>query len=80
MKAFSSLLLDIKGMSDEDKLFNFISGLKSWVQNESCRPKVSDLPSASVAAKSFVDFKSHKTRQRMRRIKAKSLVLGQDLC
>ena len=27
VKEFSSLMLDIKNMSDEDKLFNFMSGL-----------------------------------------------------
>jgi len=34
LKTFSSLLLDIKVMSDEDKIFNFTSGLKPWAQNE----------------------------------------------
>jgi len=33
VKAFSSLLLDRKGMSDENKLFNFISRLKPWPSN-----------------------------------------------
>ena len=28
VKDFSSLMLDIKNMSDEDKLFNFMSGLQ----------------------------------------------------
>ena len=30
VKKFSSLMLDIRNMSDEDKLFNFISGLQGW--------------------------------------------------
>jgi len=28
VKTFSSLFLDIKGTSEEDKFFNFVSGLK----------------------------------------------------
>ena len=34
MKEFSSLILDIKDMSEVDKLFNFISGLQGWAQTE----------------------------------------------
>ena len=30
VKEFSSLMLDIKNMSEEDKLFNFLSGLQPW--------------------------------------------------
>ncbi|KAL8097590.1 hypothetical protein AgCh_030643 [Apium graveolens] len=30
VKEFSSLLLDIKNMLDEDKLFNFLAGLRPW--------------------------------------------------
>jgi hypothetical protein len=30
IKDFSSLILDIENMSEEDKLFNFISGLQPW--------------------------------------------------
>ena len=31
VKTFSSLMLDIKNMSEENKLFNFMSGLQPWV-------------------------------------------------
>ena len=30
VKTFSSLMLDVKNMSKEDKLFNFMSGLQPW--------------------------------------------------
>ena len=30
IKEFSSLMLDIKNMSNEDKLVNFMSGLQEW--------------------------------------------------
>ena len=34
VKTFSSLILDIKNMSEEDKLFNFMFGLQPWAQLE----------------------------------------------
>lgn len=57
VKEFSSLLLDIKNMSDDDKLFNFLAGLKPWAQAELRRQAVKDLPTAVAAADSLVDFK-----------------------
>ncbi|KAK9113309.1 hypothetical protein Syun_020106 [Stephania yunnanensis] len=58
VKEFSSLLLDIKNMSEEDKLFNFTTGLQTWAQAELRRQGVKDLPGAIVAADSLVDFKT----------------------
>jgi hypothetical protein len=57
VKDFSSLILDIENMSEEDKLFNFMSGLQPWAQAELRRQNVKDLPSAIAAADSLVDFK-----------------------
>ena len=34
VKEFSSLMLNIRNMSGEDKLFNFISGLQGWAQTK----------------------------------------------
>ena len=34
VKEFSSLMLDIKTMTEEDKLFNFMSGPHEWAQTE----------------------------------------------
>lgn len=53
VKEFSSLMLDIKNMADEDKLFNFILGLQPWAQTELRRQVVRDLP----AANGLVDFR-----------------------
>ena len=58
VKQFSSLLLDISNMSEEDKLFNFLSGLQPWAQTELRRQGVKDIPSAMAAAESLVDFRS----------------------
>ncbi|RVW21233.1 hypothetical protein CK203_114573 [Vitis vinifera] len=57
VKEFSSLMLDIKNMSEEDKLFNFMSGLQGWAQTELRRQGVRDLPAAMAAADCLVDCK-----------------------
>ncbi|XP_034674441.1 uncharacterized protein LOC117905666 [Vitis riparia] len=57
VKEFSSLMLDIKNMSEEDKLFNFMSGLQGWAQTELRRQEVRDLPAAMAAANCLVDYK-----------------------
>ncbi|KAL0461313.1 UNVERIFIED_CONTAM: hypothetical protein Slati_0018900 [Sesamum latifolium] len=57
VKEFSSLLLDVRDMSEEDKLFNFMAGLQPWAQTELRRQGVKDLPSAIAAADCLADFK-----------------------
>ncbi|KAH7845877.1 hypothetical protein Vadar_006951 [Vaccinium darrowii] len=57
VKEFSSLMLNIKNMSEEDKLFNFMSGLQNWAQLELRRLGVKDLSSAIAAADGLADFK-----------------------
>ncbi|KAL3529307.1 hypothetical protein ACH5RR_008629 [Cinchona calisaya] len=46
VKEFSSLLLDIRGMSEDDKLFNFMAGLQQWAQTELQRQGVQNLQQA----------------------------------
>ncbi|KAL0380934.1 UNVERIFIED_CONTAM: hypothetical protein Sangu_0157700 [Sesamum angustifolium] len=43
-------------MSEEDKLFNFLSGLQTWAQTKLRRQGVTDLPSTIAAADRLVDF------------------------
>ena len=57
VKDFSSLMLDIKDMSDMDKLFNFLSGLQPWAQAELRRQGIKDLPTAMAAADGLVDYR-----------------------
>ena len=57
VKEFSSLMLDISNMSEEDKLFNFMSGLQTWAQAELRRQGVKDIPSAMATAEGLVDFR-----------------------
>lgn len=62
VKELSSLMLDIKNMSEENKLFNFMSGLR-WAQIELRRQGVKDLPSAMDAADSLVSYKLGKSSE-----------------
>ncbi|KAG8372953.1 hypothetical protein BUALT_Bualt12G0120700 [Buddleja alternifolia] len=62
VNAFSSLMLDIREMSEEDKLFNFMAGLQGWAQAELRRQGVKDLPSAFATADSLVDFSGIEVR------------------
>ncbi|KAL2934734.1 MAGUK p55 subfamily member 7, partial [Bienertia sinuspersici] len=57
VKEFMSLLLDIKGMFEEEKLFQFVTGLKPWAQVKLRRQKVVDLNGAIVAAEVLVDLR-----------------------
>ena len=57
VKEFSSLMLDIKNMSEEDKLFNFMFGLQGWAQTELRRQGVRDLPAAMAVVDCLVDYK-----------------------
>ena len=57
VKEFSSLMLNIRNMFDEDELFNFISGLQGWAQTELRRQEVRDLPAVMAITDCLVDFK-----------------------
>ena len=57
VKEFSSLMLNIRNMSEEDKLFNFVSGLQRWAQTELRRQGVRDLIASMAAADCLVDLK-----------------------
>lgn len=50
-------MLDIKSMSDEDKLFNFILRLQPWPQSKLWKQAVRDLSMAIIAIDSLVDFR-----------------------
>lgn len=54
---FSTLLSDVKDMSEEKKLFNCMDGLVSWAQAELRRPGVKDVTQA-IVAKSLSDYKT----------------------
>ncbi|KAL2251720.1 UNVERIFIED_CONTAM: hypothetical protein Sindi_2294300 [Sesamum indicum] len=65
VKAFSALMLNIRDMSEKDKLFTFMEGLKPWARLELQRQRVTDLSSAVTAAERLADF-NPETRQMCR--------------
>ncbi|KAL0395007.1 UNVERIFIED_CONTAM: hypothetical protein Slati_4466900 [Sesamum latifolium] len=67
VKAFSALMLDIRDMSEKDKLFTFMEGLKPWARLELQRQRVTDLGSAMTAVEHLTDFvlETRKDRQTM---------------
>ncbi|XP_077217959.1 uncharacterized protein LOC143852459 [Tasmannia lanceolata] len=55
VKQFSALMLDIKSMSEQNKLFQFLEGLKPWAQTELQRRGVQNLVEAMTAAEKLFD-------------------------
>ncbi|CAL9084505.1 unnamed protein product [Musa textilis] len=56
VKQFSALMLDIEDMSEKDKLFSFLDGLKPWAQQELRRRNVTDVIGAIAVAERLTDF------------------------
>lgn len=56
IKEFSSLMLDIKNMPKEEKLFNFFCRLQPWAQVDLRRQNVKDLAMAIAATNSLVEY------------------------
>ncbi|KAL0319928.1 UNVERIFIED_CONTAM: hypothetical protein Sradi_5254300 [Sesamum radiatum] len=57
-------MLDIRDMSEKDKLFTFMEGLKSWARLVLQRQRVTDLGSAMAAAERLTDFASEARKYR----------------
>ena len=56
MKEITSLLLAINDMSEEDRLSNFLTELRPWVQIEVRREWAKDLPTTIAYAEASVDY------------------------
>ncbi|OIT19054.1 hypothetical protein A4A49_65850, partial [Nicotiana attenuata] len=56
VKEFSSLMLNVSNIAEEDKLYYFMSGLKGWAQLELRRQNVQSLSTAIAAADALADF------------------------
>ena len=50
VKQLADLLLDIRDMSEKDKVFCFVEGLKPWAKTELYEQRVQDLTSVYAAA------------------------------
>ncbi|KAA0062527.1 uncharacterized protein E6C27_scaffold43900G00020 [Cucumis melo var. makuwa] len=56
VKQFAGLMLDIRDMSEKDKVFCFVEGLKPWAKTKLYEQRVQDLTSAYAAAERFFDL------------------------
>ena len=57
VKEFSSLMLEIPNMTENELLFNFMDNLQGWVEQELKRQGVQDLAIAMAVAKSLTNYK-----------------------
>ena len=63
VRQFSWLMLDIRDMSEIDKIFNFIKGLKPWVKNKLYEQRVQTLSTAYVIVEQFFDLDSDEPQE-----------------
>ncbi|KAJ9678514.1 hypothetical protein PVL29_020638 [Vitis rotundifolia] len=57
VKEFSSLMLEIPNMTEEELLFNFMDNLQGWAEQELRRRGVQDLATAMAVVESLTDYK-----------------------
>ncbi|KAA0059143.1 uncharacterized protein E6C27_scaffold430G00550 [Cucumis melo var. makuwa] len=70
VKQFAGLMLDIRDMSEKDKVFYFVEGLKPWARAKLYEQRAQDLTSAYAAAERLFDLTSD--TQDVRRHKSSS--------
>ncbi|KAK2988368.1 hypothetical protein RJ640_007303 [Escallonia rubra] len=56
VKEFTTLMLHIPNMAEEDLLFNFVDGLQSWAKKELQRRGVKDVDEAIAMAESLMEY------------------------
>ncbi|XP_022899436.1 uncharacterized protein LOC111412751 [Olea europaea var. sylvestris] len=64
VKSFSRHMLNIRAMSEKNKLFTFMGGLKPWTRTELQREKVTDLSTAMGASKCLSDYQTESKKDR----------------
>ncbi|KAK9699469.1 hypothetical protein RND81_08G175700 [Saponaria officinalis] len=60
VKVFSACMLEIKDMSEDDRVFQFIDGLKDWAQVEIMRDRHMTVSAAMAAAERLVDYRDER--------------------
>ena len=65
VKEFAGLMLDVSDMTEKDKIFSFVEGLKPWAMTKLYKQKVQDLASAYALAERLFDLSgdSQETRR-----------------
>ena len=61
VREYTACMLEINDMSEKDRLFNFVRGLKDWAQREIWRQKIDTLAGAIAAAERLMDYASDKS-------------------
>ncbi|GMI94553.1 hypothetical protein HRI_003124600 [Hibiscus trionum] len=64
VREFAALLLDIRDMSEKDKMFAFLEGLKQWARTEVMRHRPEDITAAMAAAKRLTDYNDNSTKRK----------------
>ncbi|KAL2491207.1 Retrotrans gag domain-containing protein [Abeliophyllum distichum] len=65
VKTFSGHMLDIRDMSEKDKLFTFMERLKPWPRIELQRQKVADVSTTMGVAEYLMDYQSEPIKERL---------------
>ncbi|GKC09182.1 putative retrotransposon gag domain, aspartic peptidase domain protein [Tanacetum coccineum] len=60
VKEFTTLVLEIPELSDQDSLFYFLDGLQGWAKTELERRGVQDLSTAIAHAEALIDFSTRR--------------------
>nr|GFA01784.1 hypothetical protein [Tanacetum cinerariifolium]GFA08058.1 hypothetical protein [Tanacetum cinerariifolium] len=66
VKEFTTLVLEIPELSDQDSLFYFLNGLQGWAKTELERCGVQDLATAIAHAEALIDFSSRRDSSKPR--------------
>nr|GEW39640.1 hypothetical protein [Tanacetum cinerariifolium] len=66
VKEFTTLVLEILELSDQDSLFYFLDGLQGWAKTELERHGVQDLAKAIAHAEALIDFSSRRDSSKPR--------------
>ena len=61
VREFTTLTLQIPNLTDEDMLFHFMDGLKSWARTELEWRQVRTIDDAIIQAKALTDFRQEKS-------------------
>ncbi|KAK8658468.1 hypothetical protein V6N13_036674 [Hibiscus sabdariffa] len=64
VREFATLLLDIRDMSEKDKLFAFLEGLKQWARLEVQRRQPHDVAAAMSATECLTDYSDNSAKRK----------------
>nr|GFC40010.1 putative retrotransposon Gag domain, aspartic peptidase domain protein [Tanacetum cinerariifolium] len=74
VKEFTTLVLEIPELSDQDSLFYFLDGLQGWAKTELERRGVQDLATAIAHVEALIDFSTRRDSSKPKDRKAKTEV------